>query len=257
MRGHRDLEIAAGASALCALLALFFPLEVVRVLAALPLCFALPGYALTAALQGRRLDPWRNTVMSLGMSLAILAVGGLLLNFVGGIYPGTWAALLVLLVIGCCRAAALRRGQPAERRPLRPSLGLGTAGVLTLAAAAVIAAVAIVVAETPFPADEARGFSRLWMLPAETRGEVRVGVASEEHHTFDYTLEFRVGGQQKANKIGFRLDPGEEREFTLPVGRAAERGPVRVKASLIREDRFQEVYRRVTTWLPASGTKAR
>lgn len=259
MRGHRDLSLVSAGAVACALVALLFPLEAVRVLAAVPLCLILPGYAIAAAVFGaREIDFWRGFVLTLGMSLSVLALGGFVLNYgPGGVRGSSWAILLVLVVVGSCRSAALRRGAPGRSAsPVRPRLALGAGQAALLAAALVVATAALVIAETPFPADEARGFSRLWMLPTPNRGEVRIGAGSEEHDSFDYTLEFRVGGQQKAQKIDFRLDPGEVQEFTLPLGRAAERGPVRAKASLIRKDRFQDVYRRVTMWLPAHGAPA-
>ena len=56
--------------------------------------------------------------LSVGLSLAMLALGSLVLNYVpGGIRACSWAVLLVLVVLAASREAALRR------RPRRPGAG--------------------------------------------------------------------------------------------------------------------------------------
>ncbi len=57
MRGHGDLEAAVGGAALCALLALALPFDLLRVLVGAPLFFFLPGYAIAAATFARGRHP--------------------------------------------------------------------------------------------------------------------------------------------------------------------------------------------------------
>ena len=115
MRGHGDLEAAVGGAALCALLALFLPFDALRLLVGAPLLFFLPGYAITAAVFARgRIERRHFLVFSVGLSLAVLALGALVLNYLpGGIRGGWWALLLFLVVLGACRGAALRRPRRA------------------------------------------------------------------------------------------------------------------------------------------------
>src|SRR6187397_103616 len=101
MRGHRDLRLVAAAAIVCAVVALITPLGPVRVVFAAPLALILPGYALTSALFGsNRPEPLQWLALTLGVSLACLALGSLLLNYVpGGIGGLAWAILLVLIVL--------------------------------------------------------------------------------------------------------------------------------------------------------------
>ncbi|HEY4779357.1 MAG TPA: DUF1616 domain-containing protein, partial [Solirubrobacterales bacterium] len=116
MRGHGDLEAACTGATLCALLTLVLPFEPLRMLLAAPLTLFLPGYAISAAIFARRRIERRQFLLfSLGLSLAVLALGALVLNYVpGGIRAWSWALLLFLVVLGCCRGAALRRPKRAR-----------------------------------------------------------------------------------------------------------------------------------------------
>src|SRR4029077_18937869 len=105
MRGHGDLEAAYASAALCALLTLALPFEPLRMLLAAPLALFLPRYAIPAAIFARRRIERRQFLLfSLGLSLAVLALGALVLNYVpGGIRAWSWALLLFLAVRGCWR----------------------------------------------------------------------------------------------------------------------------------------------------------
>src|SRR5258708_6038085 len=86
---------------------------VIGIILALPLVFVLPGYALTEALFHKRsLDASRRLLFSLGLSLEIAVVSGLILNLLPvGLQAVSWAALLGLLtVVFSLLAAYLRRG---------------------------------------------------------------------------------------------------------------------------------------------------
>ena len=118
MRGHRDLELVVLGAALSALIALLVPLEELRLIGALPLTLVLPGYAIVALTFARRPLGWPHLfVLSLGISLMVLTLGALVLNYgPGGIQSVTWAILLFVVVLAASRGAALRR-PPAARRP--------------------------------------------------------------------------------------------------------------------------------------------
>ncbi|HMI81649.1 MAG TPA: DUF1616 domain-containing protein [Solirubrobacterales bacterium] len=258
MRGHRDLERVVIAAVLCALVATLLPWELVRLIAAVPLAVFLPGYAIvSASFASYRLDPQRLLVLVLACGLSVLCLGGIVLDaFPGGIRTLSWALLLVLVVIGAARAAALRRPKAARASKAGPRRSLPKLRPVDLVfgIAALAAAVgALALAYTPLPAGDAAGYTALWMLPGEEGdGEaVRVGVVSAEHDPQAYRLHVKAGKGGKIATYKLELEPGEERVFRVPVPlRASQTSPIRVAASLYEEDRPRELYRRVTTWLP-------
>lgn len=254
MRGHRDLEIVAGASALCAVAALVLPFEAVRLVFAAPLALFLPGYALTAAAFAQRpLELPQLLLLSVALSLATLALGALLLDFApGGVRAVSWALLLLLVVLGGCGSAALRRPPPPAgpgwpRPRLAPTDGALLLGGLATAAAA------LALAGTLLPANDVRGYTQLWMLPLRDGREagVRVGVTNEETSTVAYSLRTRIHEIENVVR-SFSLAPGETRIVRVradpppPPGRS-----VPAVATLFRESRPDTVYRRVSGWVSA------
>jgi hypothetical protein len=252
MRGHRDLGRVTGAAILCALVAVLVPIEPLRVLAALPLTLFLPGYAITAAaFAPRRIARARFLLLSVAMSLSVLVIGSLLLSAVG-IYPGTWALLLVLVVAGACAGAALRRGRAARhaRRP-GPRRRLARRDLGLLAGATALAVIAIVLAQIPFAAKDAVGYTALWMLPGNNGTSVEVGVANARHVPGPYLLRVQVGKGGGGTTRRFRLDPGEEETFRVAVDVPAG---ARVTASLYKAGEPEHAYRQVTSWLVAGDS---
>lgn len=256
MRGHRDLRIAAALALVCALLAPLLPVEVLSLLFALPLAFFLPGYALTAATFARRpIERPQLLLLSLGLSLCVLALGALLLNYVpGGIGPVSWAILLVLVVLNGCRVAALRRpkahaGDSGPGRP-KPRLSAPAAGLLIGALLCTTAALALTF--TTRSAEHADGYTALWLLPPTptdaAAGGARVGVSSEEQKPASFRLRVRVADRDEIVR-DFSLDPGETRVLKLGPPQAGSAGPVAVKALLFRRNKDGDVYRRVSGWL--------
>jgi len=131
-----DLQVTAGAAVLCALV-LLVPAAPVRVTAGLLLVLVLPGYALTAALLPRRsLGRPELALCALGLSLAVAALGGLLLNVAGHLSRPAWDILLTAVTIACCAIAGRRRtgddtsGQvPGAVRPALSWRGLSWRGL--------------------------------------------------------------------------------------------------------------------------------
>ena len=256
MRGHRDLRRACVGAVLCALIAALVPFDLLRLLAALPLTLFLPGYAVIACAFGsHELAPPKRALLSVATSLTVLVLGAFVLNiFPFGLTTASWAVLLPLVVIAACRGAALRRGRPDARRPRgislpRPATGGLAIGVVALA----IAVAAIALAQKPLPADDAVGFTALWMLPTDSREDaVAVGVVSNQHHPTSYRLRVSLGKNQ-SQSYRVKLDPGEERTYEVDVPPKPD-GRTHVVASLYRKQRPEDPYRRVTSWLPRQET---
>ncbi|HEV7482390.1 MAG TPA: DUF1616 domain-containing protein [Solirubrobacterales bacterium] len=258
MRGHDDLEVAVGSAALCAVLALALPFEALRVLLALPLTMFLSGYAISAAIFARRPLPRRQfLLLSVGLSLAVLALGTLVLNYVpGGIRAGSWALLLFLVVLGCCRGAAVRRprGASAPVSWALPQVSAAQAGLLALGGVAAIAA--IVLAFTPLAATNATGFTELWIHPLSGDNGVRIGVGSAERDDASYRLVVNFGGSREVTRE-VELRPGQREVLALGESAAASApAAIPVTATLFKQDSANpdRPFRQVSTWLgPAEG----
>ncbi len=238
-----DLALAAG----LALVAIAFALMGLKIpllsgpLAAV-LVLLLPGYALTAAIY-----PWptlglpERALLSLGLSLTLSALSGLLLNLLpGGLSRVGWTLLLAALTLAACAIAQVRRGRRPRRALPGPGPGPGWRNSLRYAPALLVLGSAFGVAVTGALNEPKAGFTQLWMLPvsAESR-TVQLGVRNSESAPTGYRLELRVAGQRVEQWEQLRLAPGEswETRATLPEAGWAE-------AVLYREDAPEAVYRR-------------
>jgi hypothetical protein len=264
MRGHGDLEAAIGGAALCALLALALPFDLLRMLVGAPLLFFLPGYAVAAAIFAHgRIQRSHFLVFSVGLSLAVLALGALVLNYLpGGIRAGWWALLLFLVVLGACRAAALRRpkraGAPialALPRANRAQAGLLAGGALLIVAAAILAFV-------PLSATNAIGYTEIWIQPLEaSEGPgVRVGVGSGERDDSSYRLVVEFGDGEGEATQQLTLGPGQKQVLELQPpdnspAAIAGAASIPVTATLFKEDspEPEQAFRQVSTYISPAG----
>ena len=257
MRGHRDLRLIVALTLVCAAGVLIVPLGPVRVIFAVPLALILPGYAVSAAAFGSRLPAWPERLpLTLGVSLACLALSSLVLNFApGGIHGLSWALILVLVVILSCRVAARRRGsarhQPPSLLKVKPSPATAILGVGTLA----MVAVALALAHATFDNDRAFGFTQLWIAPPKAPDEsAQIGITSEQQQTRAYRLVVEVEGQTRPLVESFELGPSDTRLVTIPNG--SPDSSVGVEAKLYLRGRPERVYRRVSTLLRDNSTGA-
>jgi hypothetical protein len=265
MRGHDDLEAAVGAAALCALLALALPFDLLRILVGAPLLFFLPGYAITAAAFARgRIARGHFLVFAVGLSLAVLALGGLVLNYLpGGVRAGWWAVLLFLVVLGTCRGAALRRPRRmappiawALPRANRAQAGLLAGGIL-------LAVAAVGLAFVPLSATNAIGYTEIWIQPLEASADpgVRIGIGSGERDDSSYRLVVEFGDGEGEATRQLTLAPGQKRVLELEppdASPAATPGPlpIPVTATLFKEDSPEpdQPFRQVSTYIAAAGS---
>lgn len=258
MRGHRDLERVSIAAIVCALVAALVPWEIVRTIAAIPLCLFLPGYALVAAAFGsRELAPPKRLVLIVAVSLMVLVLATFFLNiFPFGLRTASWAVLLPLVVIAAARWAALSRNAPRAERAAGLTLPRPAVSSVVLTSVALLIGVgALVLAQKPLPAKNAVGYTALWILPssADNEEDVVIGAISNEQDPASFWIEVEIG-KREPQIFNFRLDPGEERTFEVTAPITFGRNRVHVVASLYHKDRPQELYRRVSTWLPRQNT---
>jgi uncharacterized membrane protein len=253
LRTQPDLMAALAAAATCALLVVLLPWGGPRMVAAVPLALILPGYAITAAcFAGRSLEGATQLLLSIALSLSALTIASLLLHFPDGLRRVPWAALLSLIVLAGCLVAAPRR--PAAARVALPRFRprLRRLDAALLAATLLAVATTVSISATALPADDAVGYTRLWMLPNGDSENplMRIGIRSQEQERTRYTLEVRIGDHRTFQT--FSLSPDHARVIHRDIALPPPGGSTPVVALLYKGDRLGSPYRRVTGWIPAS-----
>lgn len=242
--GYADLAVTAAVTVTAALVILLTAQPRVAGLpwmaglpwvAGLPLALALPGYALStllvpAAPRGQ-MNPalWRG-LWTVGLSLALAALGGLLLNLTpAGLTRTTWTVSLTAVTLLTLAASAwlrsLRSGGTSaswvttERPPARAAL--------TVLAALAVAGVAIGLAVVSAGWQRSPGFAQLWLVPSRivaargpaAPGQATLGVRSGYAGTETFHLVLR----RDTSTIGtwdFTLTAGQtwQRAITTQAG---------------------------------------
>ncbi len=226
----------------------------------LPLVLVLPGYALTCALFPKRaLGILECVVFSLALSLVIVILGGLTLNWMPfGLHTRSWSVLLSgITLIASTVALIRRRGQYISASAwLRVDLGLNFRQGLLLGLAAIVVCGAGAVsyrgaAQQPFP-----GFTQLWILPAgeaSTKNTIRLGVSNMELTAMEYNLSVNMDGKVVKVWPSIYLKLNEKWEATLVLPQTTHTRTVRVEALLYQTRAPTKIYRHVVLWLDMRG----
>jgi uncharacterized membrane protein len=257
---YRSVDILVVVALTIAAVALTFivpPDNVPGRILALPLVLLLPGYALTSALfAGRAPGFAERLVFSLGLSLVIVVLGGLALNWTPfGLQADSWSVLLSGITLGACAITLVRRREQsisASRWSAVGNTGLTFRQGLLLSQAVVVVLGAMIVsyigaAQQPLP-----GFSQLWMLPvsgAKSGNAVRLGVSNMELTTMQYSLDVSMGDKLIKDWPSISLKPNEKWQATLVLPQILPAGTTRVEAALYRKDAPTKIYRHVVLWL--------
>ncbi len=251
-----DLAIAAALSLLSMFVIALPTSGWVQAGAGALLVLALPGYAITVAifLPGDIRSDVR-AALSVVLSIACVALGGLLVQIVFRLDRALFAGL-VLAVTGLCLAVAARRRtsarREAPRQPIRlPLPGLPAILALLLAIGMTGSAIAIAIAgqHRQFANEH---FTALSMLPAAPRGAdppqapLRVSVANHEGRRVLYGLRVQQGSRLLEH---WHIDLPASHQWSaiLPPPNPASKAPV--VAQLFRGG---SLYRRVAL-RPESG----
>jgi uncharacterized membrane protein len=218
---------------------IFIPGNVVRIILGLPFILFFPGYALMIALYPRKtsLDGIVLLALSLGLSLALVALNGLVLNYtpfgirLESILYSLFGLILILSFIGWLR---MKRLPPDERRNFsftlsRPSLGktrfeMALSIVLILV---VIGALGTAVYTIAAPKD-GQHFTEFYILgpdgkadsyPGEMQvgetGKVLAGIVNHEYETVTYRIEVAVDGVKNFEINGITLPQDGKWEDTV------------------------------------------
>ena len=253
---HRSIDILVVVAITIVAVALTFTVTANSVLGriwTLPLVLVLPGYALTAVMFPRgSLGVLDRLVFSLGLSVAIVILGGLALNWTPfGLRASSWSVLLASITLGACVVALVRRqgrsvtgsarwGVRIPGFTIRQGLLLGLAAVIVCAA---IVVSSIGAAQQPFP-----GFTQLWILPtggAKTSNAVHLGVSNMELKAMQYRLIVNMDGKVVKVWPSIGLKSNEKWEATLVLPQTEY---VQVEALLYRAVAPTTIYRHVTLW---------
>lgn len=236
---RRDLALVA-ALALAGLLAAVLQAPVVvRAVLLVPLVLVLPGYAIAANLFARgTIGSIERAIYSVTLSIAVVAVGGLLIQLMLGLGRDVWAVFLAAVTIYA--ALRLRGEAPGESIAWPQAIPWPLpVGILAFILAGVIAALAIASAGDGLREAQAKiRFTDFWLLPASAGvvpagGErLEVGLRSHEGRPVRFDLRLSRDGSV-ISRQSLKLRGGEEWKQTFVVAKAPHGVPV--LATLTRE----------------------
>ncbi len=209
------------------------PNSLLRIALGLPFVLFFPGYTLISALYPRRddLDGIERLALSLGLSLAVVPLIGLVLNYTPwGIRLGPIVTSLSLFIVGASLVAARKRKQllPTERFPgdVRPVLGaIGGLPWFTLTLSVAVIALALLLgfrfgvlggsrvgeAFTEFyvlgPGGKAEGYPKR-LLPGQP-AKVILGIINHEEQATQYSIQIGAGTEQLQTRGPITIGNGE------------------------------------------------
>ncbi len=260
MRKNLDLLVTAVVALAGTATVLLVDGGVVRGAGGVLLVLMLPGYSLQAALvPARGLESSARLALTLGLSIALAVLAGLVLDVTGiGFGAVEWAAALCVLTVAGCLAAALRRRRAAATVLTGPRVTVPSWKVLVpFLVAGLLAASAVVVSrESALNQERGDRFTQLSLLPVEGHpGAYFAEVSNREHRRRVYVLRAFAGSTPVGPDRTLRLDPGKTRRVKLsePRGNLGNRFEARLSLATSPD----RVYRRVFTGglkAPRSGS---
>ena len=274
-----DLVIAAACALVTVAVVLLVPsLEPIRIVLGLPFVLLLPGYVLVAALYPRKedLDSVERAALSFGLSIAIVPLIGLALNYSPwGIRLNPILAFVSLfIVMGASVAMYRRQALPAEEAfAINVPLPRWSQVRLATVAQAVVVVLCLIGfgAAAAFLATSrgsSESFTEFYILGPDGRAEgypqalelgdsltVILGVVNHEGDDVSYEVEATVDGQVGGLIDSVRLKDGERWEELVTLIPNQAGNSQKVEFLLYREemDGVDEAYRAVHLWVDVEG----
>jgi uncharacterized membrane protein len=222
-----------------------------RLVLCAPLALYLPGYAILKALRAARRTQAEWQAFAVALSLAVVILGGFVLNTLNALTPQGWACWLTIITAAAC-GTAMRQGPSAPQTPIvsvRSTFSLAHYALFGVAAA--IAGGAYGFAAQDVASFHEFHYTEFWMLPPDTLhvGAVSVGTRNDEGRPMDYDIELALDGQILASWQLVAVQSGETVVRNAAIN--AEHG--KVAARLYKSGDRGSVYREVSAYLGADG----
>jgi len=251
----------------------FTHLQAVRIILGLPFILFFPGYTLISALFVKKedLDSIERIALSFGLSIAVVPLIGLLLNYTPWgirLYPVLFSIFIFVVIMSFI--AYYRRTKIPEDARFKISIELNTLkgketskldkALTIILTCSIIFAIGtlIYVITTPKvgerftefyilgPTGKAEGYPRELELKEE--GKVIIGIVNHEYEEVVYNIKVRIKGKI-SDSIGPIKLKNEEKWEKLISFIPQERGKnIKVEFLLYRKDR-KEVYRDLHLWI--------
>jgi uncharacterized membrane protein len=278
VKSGSDLVAIVALSALLIIIIAFLPSNDLRIVLGLPFLLVFPGYTLVAALFPGKTDLGgvERAALSLGLSIAVVPLTGLILNYTPwGIALNPILASVTVFIAVTSIAAWYRRGRlPGEERfAMNFNIGLSQWTVLSgwdraltaLLAVSIVGAIGIIsyVVITPTTGEKYTEFYVLGLdgkaegYPSELKvgdeGRVRLGVVN---HEYEDDLTYRVEILVDSNNSGmYALTLNHEEKWEQEVGFIPEEagGNQKVEFVLYRIDE-EDPYRTLHLWVDVSNS---
>jgi uncharacterized membrane protein len=216
----------AAAGFICALLDLVVAVTAVDAAAGLLVLLVIPGAAIINAV-----DPWRVNLRSwerlfwtVTASVGVTALGGLVLNFVGGLTAVHWATLGAVVAVGAGGVAWWRGLEgPVVSGFSGARLGRGwPRGFALWLVAAIVTAAALSLSVYSSVNERPERFAQLWILPipfnaGSFAARASVGVTNEENRRAAFVVRVLVG--RRTVVAGRRVVLGQGQTWTYGVSR--------------------------------------
>jgi hypothetical protein len=217
------------------------------------LLFIAPGFALVRATLGERIKGLEVFVLSLGLSIAIAIVTGLLLDAAGQLKPQVWMIVLggITVISG---ALAKLQGRRLLPRIARPMAGIGRAEAAMVCTALVMAAAAVLLARRGAELHNEFSFTQFWLVPTSDGDSTlaTLGIANNEGAPTWYDVDILVDGRLIERRADIEVENGGEHVTSLALPLQANQ---KAEAWLFKNGNHREVYRKV--WLWSRPTDAR
>lgn len=251
-----------------------FPSNVLRIILGLPFILLFPGYTLIAALFPRKTDLGNieRVALSLGLSIAIVPLIGLILNYTPwGIRLYPILTSLTIFILTTSAIAWYRRHKLAQGErfaisfnlSLSPWRGRNTVDkvlsiVLIAAILGAIGALGYVIA-TPRVGEKFTEFYVLGLegkavdYPRELKvgeeGKVIVGIVNHEHETVSYRVEVMIDGvrNNEVREIVLKHDEKWEQEVSFIPEKAG--GNQKVEFLLYRNSEAEPYLKPLCLWI--------